>query len=384
MNVGLIGVGRCGLPIALNLEQKGFKVIASSNDEQYIQNLKNKKTNTTEPYVHDLLQKSKIIFTTDNQKVIDESEIIYIIVPTPSLPTGNYDMQFIDSVIDDLKAYNNSGKNKLCIIASTTNPGYCETVSKSIKAFNCDLFYCPIFIGQGNIFDEFENQDYIMIGCENYSAFEKAKKFYMKIMSNEDKIFNISFTAAEILKISINCFLTLKISFANTIGQLLYKSNCWKDQKNFYNIMKSSPFIGNKFVDFGFGFGGPCLPRDNRSLVEYANKIDNNYDLGKLVDKINSNHLDFLYEFYLNNNNKNLPFYFSYISYRYGTNLDEPAQQFDLAEMFCKNKYKVYVEPSEFLNEKVYQRLKTKFPNYIEKQSIADLNKNNINYYKVN
>ena len=52
--------------------------------------------------------------------------------------------------------------------------------------------------------------------------------------------------------------------------------------------------------------------------------------------------------------------------------------------MFCKNKYKVYVEPSEFLNEKVYQRLKTKFPDYIEKQSIAELDNNNIKYYKVN
>ena len=74
MKVGLIGVGRCGLPIALNFEQKGLEVIASSYKQEYIENLENKIINTTEPYVKELLQDSKVIFTTDNQKVIDECD----------------------------------------------------------------------------------------------------------------------------------------------------------------------------------------------------------------------------------------------------------------------------------------------------------------------
>ena len=105
MNVGLIGVGRCGLPIALCFEQKGHSVIASSYKKQYVEDLQNKKTNTTEPHVKDLLQKSNIVFTIDNQKVIDQSDVIYIIVATPSLPSGDYDMKAIDNVVADLKAY---------------------------------------------------------------------------------------------------------------------------------------------------------------------------------------------------------------------------------------------------------------------------------------
>ena len=103
-----------------------------------------------------------------------------------------------------------------------------------------------------------------------------------------------------------------------------------------------------------------------------------------MVDQFNDQHVNFLYELYTKDNKQALPFYFSYISYKYGTDLDEPAQQYDLLKMFCKNKYKVYVEPSEFLNEKVYQRLAKKFPNFLERRSRADLDKNNINYYKIN
>ena len=324
------------------------------------------------------------MFTTNNQQVIDQSDVIYIIVATPSLPSGDYDMQAIDNVVADLKAYKGSLKDKLCIIASTTNPGYCQTVSDSLKTYDCDVVYCPIYVAQGSVYENFSNQDHVMVGTDSKQAFAKAKNFFERIVQHKDQIFDLSYTGTEIVKMALNCFSTLKISFANMMGQLLYKSGSWKDKDAFYNLMKMNPNVGKRLIDFGFGYGGPCLPRDNRSLVKFAKKVGYNYELGNIVDQFNDQHVNFLYELYTKDNKQLLPFYFSYVSYKHGTDLDEPAQQYDLAEMFCKNKYKVYVEPSEFLNEKVYQRLKTKFPDYIEKQSIAELDNNNIKYYKVN
>ena len=178
MNVGLIGVGRCGLPIALCFEQKGHNVIASSYKEKYVADLQTKKINTTEPHVHELLQNSKITFTTDNQYVIDQSDVIYIIVATPSLPTGDYDMQAINNVVDDIKKYKGNLKDKLCIIASTTNPGYCQTVSDTLKAYECDVVYCPIYVAQGGVYEDFANQDHVMVGTDSKQAFTKAKNFF--------------------------------------------------------------------------------------------------------------------------------------------------------------------------------------------------------------
>ena len=384
MNVGLIGVGRCGLPIALCFEQKGHNVIASSYKEKYVADLQTKKINTTEPHVHELLQNSKITFTTDNQYVIDQSDIIYIIVATPSLPTGDYDMQAIDNVVDDIKKYKGNLKDKLCIIASTTNPGYCQTVSDTLKAYECDVVYCPIYVAQGGVYEDFANQDHVMVGTDSKQAFTKAKNFFETLLQSGDQIIALSYTGTEIVKMALNCFSTLKISFANMMGQLLYKSGSWKDKDAFYNLMKLNPNVGTRLIDFGFGYGGPCLPRDNRSLVKFAEKIGYNYELGNIVDQFNDKHVDFLYDYYCTDNKNRLPYFFSYISYKAGTDLDEPAQQYDLAEMFLKNNIRVYVAPSKFLNDKVYNRLKTLYPNLLEKQSAQELDSANVKYYKIN
>ena len=384
MNVGLIGVGRCGLPIALCFEQKGHNVIASSYKEKYVADLQTKKINTTEPHVHELLQNSKITFTTDNQYVIDQSDVIYIIVATPSLPTGDYDMQAIDNVVDDIKKYKGNLKDKLCIIASTTNPGYCQTVSDTLKAYECDVVYCPIYVAQGGVYEDFLNQDHVMVGTDTKQAFAKAKNFFETLVQSGDQIIALSYTGTEIVKMALNCFSTLKISFANMMGQLLYKSGSWKDKDAFYNLMKLNPNVGTRLIDFGFGYGGPCLPRDNRSLVKFAEKIGYNYELGDLVDQFNDKHVDFLYDYYCSDNKNNLPYFFSYISYKEGTDLDEPAQQYDLAEMFLQNNIRVYVSPSKFLNDKVYNRLKTLYPDLLEKQSAQELDSANVKYYKIN
>ena len=105
MKIGVLGVGRCGLPIALQFEQKGFDVIASSYKKLYVEKLQNKICDTTEPKVKDLLIKSKITFTTDNQQLIDQSDVIYIIVATDSLDSGEYDMSAIESIVDDFFQY---------------------------------------------------------------------------------------------------------------------------------------------------------------------------------------------------------------------------------------------------------------------------------------
>ena len=384
MQVGLIGVGRCGLPIALNFEQRGLSVIASSYKKDYVDNLLIRKIETTEPHVKELLAKSNIEFTTDNQKVIEQSDVIYIIVATPSLPSGEYDMQAIDDVAQDFKKYKGSLKDKLCIVASTTNPGYCQTLRDSLKEFDLDVAYCPIFIAQGTIYENFNNQDHVMVGTDNDQAFAKAKKFYERIIKEQGQVFRLSFTGAEILKMSLNCFATLKITYANLIGQVLYKSGSWDDSETFYDLLRLNPAIGKKNMGFGFGYGGPCLPRDNISLVKFAKNMGVDYNLGLVVDKHNDDHLNFLFEYHSKQNKENLPYYFSYISYKAGTDLDEPSQQYDLAKLFLKQKSVVYVSPSEFLNSKMINRLKQEFGSLLQIKSLQDLDRQGIKHYRLN
>ena len=131
MKIGLIGAGRLGICLALLIEQEGYHVIASDVREDYINDLQNKKINSTEPQVQELLEHSiNLEFTTDNLKVIEESDIIFTLVPTPSLEDGSYDVSAVWKVVQDLQNSNTEGKS--FVVGCTTNPGDCDEFQKML------------------------------------------------------------------------------------------------------------------------------------------------------------------------------------------------------------------------------------------------------------
>ena len=101
--------------------------------------------------------------------------------------------------------------------------------------------------------------------------------------------------------------------------------------------------VGSKYLKFGYGYGGPCLPRDNRAFAAHAKKLGLEYDLGSTTDKFNTEHNKFLVDWVIRNNEKELPFAFSYVSYKEGTDIVEESQQYRLCLELLNLGYKVYV-----------------------------------------
>ena len=160
MKIGLIGAGRLGICLALLIERAGFDVIASDVREDYIENLQSKVIFTSEPQVQDYLSQSENIeFTTDNQKLIDESDIIFTLVQTPSLEDGSYDVSAVWKVVEDLKKSNIEDKS--FVVGCTTNPGDCDEFQ---KALGIDVYYNPEFIAQGSIIKDLQNADMVLLG----------------------------------------------------------------------------------------------------------------------------------------------------------------------------------------------------------------------------
>jgi len=164
--------------------------------------------------------------------------------------------------------------------------------------------------------------------------------------------------AAEITKIGINCFLTNKISYANMIGEILVKSNLEEEIDVVLDAIGSDSRIGNKYMKFGFGFGGPCLPRDNRALGFYSKDLGMDLNLPLNVDDFNKEHSLFLKNHFMNlNPNKNLPFTMEYVSYKKGTDILEESQQLKLCIDLLEEGYTVHVteidEIIESLSDKV-------------------------------
>jgi nucleotide sugar dehydrogenase len=364
MEIGVIGIGKLGLSFALLLEQSGFKVIGSDISQEYNDKINNKTLFSFEPEVNELLRKSKNLTSScDNLNVISQSDVIFTFVQTPSNNDGGYDHSNIESIIDDFILSHNNGVNlndKVFVIGSTTMPNYVDTVYDRLKKYGVHVCYNPEFIAQGEIIKGLAFADMVLIGSSSDYATEKLKTIYKKIMLIEPKFNIMSNTAAEITKISINCFLTTKISFANMIGEICLKSNIGQEIDTVLKSIGDDTRIGGKYLKFGYGFGGPCLPRDNRALGKHMETINLKVNIPYEIDNFNNKHNDFLYEKLINDNlDKNIPYIFDSVSYKKGVDIITESQQLKIVIKLLENGYKVIIidnkEILSMLNEVLFK-----------------------------
>ena len=357
MNIGVIGVGKLGLSFALLCEHNGFNVWASDVNEKYVSQLNDKSYKTTEPYIEEYLSSSKNFNpTVFNTEVIENSEVIFTFVPTPSLPTGEYDHSYIEDVLDSFDAMYQTGfdlAGKIFVIGCTTNPGYVDTVSERLSEYGVDVFYNPEFIAQGNIINGLKYSDIVLIGTSSLDEIDRLKNVYDSIMEHEPNYKIMSNTAAEITKISVNCFLTTKISFANMIGEICHNTGIGDEVSTVLSAIGDDKRIGNKYLNYGFGFGGPCLPRDNRALGVHAEKVGLEINLPLSVDKFNVEHHKYLVNKYVSENpDRETTFVFNGVTYKEGTDLLTESQQLNLCVSLLSEGYKcVIIETEEVVSQ---------------------------------
>lgn len=358
MKIGIIGAGRLGITFALLCEKAGYNVIVSDIREDYVSKLNQKVCDTNEPLISELLYNvTNFEATIDNLKVINESDIIFTFVSTPSTVDGKYDVTSVWEVVDDFIKANESKielNNKYFVVGCTTNPGDVEKFQIKLNSISVKVAYNPEFIAQGEIVKGLEQSDIVLIGTHHEDLTRNLLKIYNDIQIVQINPQIMSPTAAEITKIGINCFLTTKISYANMIGEILLNSGLEPEIDTVLKAIGSDSRIGGKYMKFGFGFGGPCLPRDNRALGYYSEIIGMNLNLPITVDKFNKEHSEFLKNFYLKQNpNRNIPFIMDYVSYKKGTDILEESQQLQLCIDFLNEGYKVIVLESDKLRKQL-------------------------------
>ena len=359
MKIGLIGAGRLGLCLALLMDKAGYSIIASDVREDYIDDLQHGIVTTTEPLVGQYLESARRIeFTTDNLRVIEESDIIFTLVLTPSLENGSYDVSNVDDVVSDILKYgwDKDLSNKSLVIGCTTNPGDCDFFQDRLSETGISVFYNPEFIAQGSIIKDLQNADMVLVGGHGHHI-SVIENIYNKIQVKEPSIHFMSTTAAELVKLAVNCYLTTKISYANMVGEVMISSGMEDEVDNVLSAIGSDSRVGSKYLKYGYGFGGPCLPRDNRAFAAFASKLGMKYNLGETTDNFNNEHSKFLKDYFIKQNKDNLPFCFDYISYKKGTDILTESQQYRLCLDLLDNGYKVYVIEQKCIVEQIYDKL---------------------------
>jgi len=308
MNINVIGLGKLGYPMSLFLSSSGYKVNCYDKNITIYEKIKNSNYLNKEENISDYAEYNKNLFYFDNvQDSFKNTFVSFITVPTPSKLDGSFNLDIVKESLDDLGLYlqNNSSNNSPYIIniCSTVSPYSCENelIPYMEDKFNLKegidfvLVYNPYFVALGSVIKTLRNPDFILVGTRDEKKIKKFLDLYKILYSYEAKFKILSLTEAEITKVCVNTFLTLKISFANIIQLLGFKDKNLSTNKILDAIGEDSR-IGKKFLKSGLPYGGPCLPRDNFAVINFLNKLKIQSDLNESSEAINNNYTSYLYD----------------------------------------------------------------------------------------
>lgn len=288
MNIGFIGLGKLGLPCALAISKAGHNVCGYDIDPKVKEILDTKILPYKEVHADEYLRKYNVDFC-EITEVVSRSEIIFVPIQTPHNPKFegitripnervDFDYSWLKSGIKALsEEIEKQGEDKIVVIISTVLPG---TIEREIKPLLCDkvkLCYNPFFIAMGTTINDFINPEFVLFGVEHEDAYEKTKELYSTI--HDKPVYKCTIEEAEMIKVSYNTFITMKICMTNTVMEVAHKlKNIDCD-----NVMKAlfladERIISTKYLLGGMGDGGGCHPRDNIALSWLAQKLDLSYD----------------------------------------------------------------------------------------------------------
>jgi UDPglucose 6-dehydrogenase len=289
MNIGFVGLGKLGLPCALAIDAVTEHSVKGYDPDNRIQEYLNKgEIPYREEGTSQLLNNHNISFTSLNE-VIESSEIIFVPIQTPHdplydgvtrLPDTRVDFDY-SYLVDGLKqisqVLDNLQEEKIVVVISTVLPGTIESQIKPILSKYAKLCYNPFFIAMGTTINDFLNPEFVLMGIDDVEAAKKLKLFYKTLHNKE--VFECTLDEAELIKVSYNTFITMKICLANTVTEMSHKLN----NINSDNVMDAlklanQRLISDKYLNGGMGDGGGCHPRDNIALSWLSQKVDLSYD----------------------------------------------------------------------------------------------------------
>ena len=291
MQICVTGIGYVGLVTGACLAEAGNNVICVDNDTEKIAGLKTGVIPIYEPGLTEIVKHNaklgRLHFTTDLKYGVDNSNIIFIAVGTPSAEDGSSDLSAILSVAngiaDKLSDY------RIIATKSTVPVGTSQKVSEMIKSKTdvpFDYVSNPEFLKEGAAVEDFMSPDRIIIGTTNPQVRSVMQQLYSPFMRKSSRILFMDPISAEMAKYAANAMLATRISFMNELSGLCEKVGA--DIEQVRHGLGSDSRIGSAFLFPGVGYGGACFPKDIRALIHIGSEHDVEMKIAKSVQQVNS------------------------------------------------------------------------------------------------
>lgn len=275
-NICVVGTGYVGLLTAVGLADFGNQVVGVDIDKTKVASLNAGKPNIFEPGIEDYLSRNlaaeRLRFTTEIGPAVEESEIIFVAVGTPSTEDGEADLSALETVIRSIGEHMNG--YKVIVIKSTVPVGTNRRLSETLGAkagIDFDIVSNPEFLREGKAVYDFFHPDRVVIGFSEQKAKEIMEDVYRTLNRINVPFVWCNWETAEIIKYSSNGFLALKICFINQIACLAEKSD--SDIQTIAKAIGMDSRIGSKFLHAGPGYGGSCFPKDTRALASMGRSL---------------------------------------------------------------------------------------------------------------
>jgi UDPglucose 6-dehydrogenase len=303
LNIAVIGLGKLGLPLAALLascgnEVKGFDVLESVRNS-----VKTRTLESNEPGLSELLDAamSTLEIVDEISVAVQNAEIVFLIVPTPSLPSGHFSNQFLLDAIDAIGRFLNLNQRVVVNVVSTVMHGACEgpikerleTVTGTKIGSQLGLCYNPEFIALGSVLQDMQYPDMHLVGQSSNWAGEVVEKALKTIIKRDVPTKRMNLKEAELVKIAVNNYVTMKISYANMLMQTsILLSGI--DIDIVTSAIGLDSRIGAKYLKAAAPYGGPCFPRDTRALGALYKDLGLDDSLSVASEKINNFHAQFI------------------------------------------------------------------------------------------
>ena len=297
--LSIFGLGKLGCTMLACFAHKGWSVVGIDINAEFVDKVNAGKSPIFEPGVEEIIQANRhqIMATMDPQEAVLNSDVSFIIVPSPSLEDGSFSTEHVSAVAAEIGSILRSKADyHLVVVTSTVLPGDTTAIVRLLEKTSgkkCNthfgVCYNPDFIALGNVIRDLLNPDMVLIGQSDEKAGTMLEKIHLNLVDNSPNIHRMNFHNAELTKIALNSYCTLKVTFANSLAAFCERLPGGNIDA-VTNALGDDTRIGRKYLKGGLSFGGPCFPRDNRAIAFSAERFGVSLPYARLTDDMNNHH----------------------------------------------------------------------------------------------
>ena len=290
MNISIVGTGYVGLVTGTTLAELGNTVFCVDIDENKVERMKQGIVPIYEPGLEEMftrnIQAKRLFFTTEIKEALDQSDVIYLALPTPPGGDGSADLSFVLSVANQIGEMMTN--YKVIVNKSTVPVGTADKVREVISSkadIPFDVVSNPEFLREGFAVKDSMNPSRVVVGSSSEKARDVMAKIYQPFTNTGVPIIFMDEKSSELTKYAANSFLAVKITFMNEIANYCEKVGADVDKVRLG--MGSDDRIGHRFLFPGIGYGGSCFPKDVKALIKSGQDEDFNFKILEATEEIN-------------------------------------------------------------------------------------------------